>query len=358
MVLLQSMVRPDESHSEAFARPGPAEAKATMSETCSPAGSITRSVRPFSSSKAMPVCGSRWCRNALPINLSLCTRGSLPLCAGPPLPRRETDNAIPPLRADPSTGALRSGCRSRRDWGLGCLAGYALDCGSPLARGRTDLPAQLLELVVGVEHQGWPRETACEAGARRVQPDDEKGPPGEAEGEIRLFGVRAHGRAVGVMAPVLLVQPLKLRPEYALEAALVDPGRCLEAGDEGRELAAKIGLLLSEIEEVARKAGRGGRRAHLSVEAVAVVSAPDCGTRPHAREGGGEDERPKRVVHEPLQRTGGPATRDAHQLPAARHRGGAVVVRQIIRERILLPSSATSYGHDRSPNKPVLGCRK
>ena len=49
-----------------------------------------------------------------------------------------------------------------------------------------------------------------------------------------------------MMAPVLLVQPLKLRPEYALEAVLVDPGRCLEAGDEGREPAAKIGLLLSE----------------------------------------------------------------------------------------------------------------
>ena len=154
-----------------------------------------------------------------------------------------------------------------------------------------------------------------------------------------------------MVAPVLLVQPPKLLPEQALELFLADPGRLLEAGDEGREPAAEVGLLLGEIEEVAGEARRGGRRTHPSVEAEAVVAAPDGGPSPHAGEGGVEDERPERVVHQLLQRPHGSAGRDAHQPLAARYRGGAVGAWQVSAERVLPAGATAGDAHARSPDK-------
>ena len=146
--------------------------------------------------------------------------------------------------------------------------------------------AQPVELVVGVEHEGRPREAAREAGARRVQPDDEEGRPGEAEGERRVFGIGAHGRVPTVVAPVLLVQALELLPEQPFKGFLIETRWCLEARDEAGKLAAQVLLLAHEVEEVAREDRGRPRRAHLRVEVEVAASAPDRRLCPHAGEVG------------------------------------------------------------------------
>lgn len=218
--------------------------------------------------------------------------------------------------------------------------------------------AQPVELVVGVEHEGRPREAARGAGARRVQPDEE-GRPGEAERERRVFGIGAHGGVPTVVAPVLLVQALELLPEQPFKGFLIETRWCLEARDEAGKLAAQVLLLAHEVEEVAR----GPRSAPASPSprrgrSCSFRAGPP--TLPPRRRSGVQDERPERVVGELLERRGGLASRRPHQLPAAEHRAGAVGVGQLPVERVRLPwnAAATFGGHIRPlPRVVPVGTR-
>src|ERR671916_318469 len=120
------MVRPEESHSEVSVRPEPPEPKATTSETCSPSESITRSICPLLSSKAMPVCGLRRYRVLLSIDSTSLSWEWAALYADRPPVAREKGSATPPLQAGRSTGAPPSWYRSRRGWGSVSPGGYAL----------------------------------------------------------------------------------------------------------------------------------------------------------------------------------------------------------------------------------------
>src|SRR5215207_10566299 len=108
------------------------------------------------------------------------------------------------------------------------------------------LLAQLVELDVRVEYEGGPSEAPRETRARRVQPDDEKGPLRKTEREPCVLGVRADGACPAVVSPILLVQTLQLSPQQPLELGLVGRVRSGEAGHEGGELAAELPLLLHE----------------------------------------------------------------------------------------------------------------
>ena len=118
------------------------------------------------------------------------------------------------------------------------------------------LLAQPFELRVRVEDQRGPRELAAQAGAARVQADDEEGRAGEAKREVRVLRVVADRRVprdrVGV------VQALELGPQGALEAVLVGVLGSLEHGDEGRKGGVDVVDLAGEGGEVSREAG-GGR---------------------------------------------------------------------------------------------------
>src|SRR5579884_1003302 len=80
--------------------------------------------------------------------------------------------------------------------------------------------AQRVELLVRVEDERRPGETA--RGARRsgVQADDEEGVTGEAEREVRALRIAADARVPRMVARVEVVQALQLRPQPPLEGQL------------------------------------------------------------------------------------------------------------------------------------------
>lgn len=100
--------------------------------------------------------------------------------------------------------------------------------------------AQLLELGVQVEHQGWRRKSPTGPAGARVKDNHEERLASEAEGEVRAVRFCRHALVHGMPEPGILVgQGLDPIPQVPLEAFLAQGARPLE---DYREALEQVGL--------------------------------------------------------------------------------------------------------------------
>src|SRR4051812_31651551 len=206
------MLRPDESHSLVSAR-----AKAVRSATCSPSMSITRRVCPAFNSNAVPVCGSRR-------DFVIIMTVAASLFQTPPgssfrsrFAQRRGYRSVPERTL--ADGPRISRCKRRRpiffDRAAGVLPRFARFAEVAQHRIHTALQlhvalsdgvlhalplsvgAKSLELLVRIEHERRPAELARHPRAVRVQADDVKRLPAEAERKLRVGRIGLRARVPG-----------------------------------------------------------------------------------------------------------------------------------------------------------------
>src|SRR5829696_4530346 len=201
---------------------GSARLNARRSATCLPCGSITVSRWPLSRVNATPERGG----------ISYRTRGLIPWAKRAHPGRIERTSAVL-ARLGRLAVRRQHGISRTRKPNVALQNAFAQ---LTIAAVRP----KLLELIVKVEHERRGLEPARLAAGVRVQPDDEKSLPAEAERKVGVVRVGPDPRIIGQPQPGVLVgQRLDACPEVALEVGLGQARWRLE--DDG-EAAKQVGL--------------------------------------------------------------------------------------------------------------------